>query len=202
MAGPDSPVRRTVLEGHDGTVAKFVGDAVRAVFGFALAHEDDALWAVPAASEMRLTLAALNLDLKRDYGAQSGDAARRRRRRALGGIAAGAVRRRPLGRRRLPWAFASRRLAVLAVLAVLAILAPVEIGRVERAFGELVDEEQGEERAWREHARVVFLTVVSAGLRRGEVLGLRCVTSASPTPQARSCASRRPGSAARAGGRL
>jgi class 3 adenylate cyclase len=70
MAGPDSPVRRTVLEGHDGTVAKFVGDAVRAVFGFALAHEDDALWAVPAASEMRLTLAALNLDLKRDYGAE------------------------------------------------------------------------------------------------------------------------------------
>jgi integrase len=54
------------------------------------------------------------------------------------------------------------------------ILTPVEIGRVERAFAELVDQaDEDEERAWREQARVVFLTVVSAGLRRGEVLGLR-----------------------------
>jgi integrase len=53
------------------------------------------------------------------------------------------------------------------------ILSPVEIGRVERAFVELADEADGEERDWREQARVVFLTVVSAGLRRGEVLGLR-----------------------------
>jgi integrase len=53
------------------------------------------------------------------------------------------------------------------------ILSPVEVGRVERAFAELLDETDGEERAWREQARVVFLTVVSAGLRRGEILGLR-----------------------------
>jgi integrase len=53
------------------------------------------------------------------------------------------------------------------------ILSPAEIARVERAFGELVEEAESEERAWREQARVVFLTVVSAGLRRGEVLGLR-----------------------------
>jgi integrase len=53
------------------------------------------------------------------------------------------------------------------------ILSPVEVGRVERAFAELVDAAEGEERAWREQARVVFLTVVSAGLRRGEILGLR-----------------------------
>jgi integrase len=53
------------------------------------------------------------------------------------------------------------------------ILSPVEIGRVERAFCELVDEATGEERAWREQARVVFLTVFLAGLRRGEILGLR-----------------------------
>jgi class 3 adenylate cyclase len=51
---------RTVLEWHGGTVKKFVGDAVMAVFGFPVAHEDDALRAVRAASEMRLTLAALN----------------------------------------------------------------------------------------------------------------------------------------------
>jgi integrase len=30
-----------------------------------------------------------------------------------------------------------------------------------------------EERAWREQARVVFLTLLGTGLRRGEVLGLR-----------------------------
>jgi integrase len=48
------------------------------------------------------------------------------------------------------------------------ILTPMEIGRIERAFLEL-DEEQ----AWREQARLVFLTVVGAGLRRGEILGLR-----------------------------
>jgi integrase len=53
------------------------------------------------------------------------------------------------------------------------ILSPVEIGRVERAFAELAEKGEGEERAFAEQARVVFLTVVSAGLRRGEVLGLR-----------------------------
>jgi integrase len=54
------------------------------------------------------------------------------------------------------------------------ILSPVEIGRVERAFAELVDEAaDDDERVWRAQARVVFLTVVSAGLRCGEVLGLR-----------------------------
>jgi integrase len=63
------------------------------------------------------------------------------------------------------------------------ILSPVEIGRVDRAFGELVDVAEGEERAWREQARIVFLTVVSAGLRRGEILGLRWrdVSLADPT---------------------
>jgi class 3 adenylate cyclase len=61
---------RTVLQRHGGTVEKFVGDAVMAVFGFPLAHEDDELRAVRAASEMRLRLAALNVDLKRDYGTE------------------------------------------------------------------------------------------------------------------------------------
>jgi integrase len=39
---------------------------------------------------------------------------------------------------------------------------------VERAFLEVDDDER-----WLEQARVVFLTVVGAGLRRGEILGLR-----------------------------
>ena len=44
---------RTVIERHGGTVEKFVGDAVMAVFGVPLVHEDDALRAVRAAAELR-----------------------------------------------------------------------------------------------------------------------------------------------------
>jgi len=44
---------RRIVERHGGTVEKFVGDAVMAVFGIPVAHEDDALRAVRAAWEMR-----------------------------------------------------------------------------------------------------------------------------------------------------
>ena len=44
---------RAILERHGGTVEKFVGDAVMAVFGIPVSHEDDALRAVRAAAEMR-----------------------------------------------------------------------------------------------------------------------------------------------------
>jgi class 3 adenylate cyclase/tetratricopeptide (TPR) repeat protein len=44
---------RRIVERHGGTVEKFVGDAVMAVFGIPASHEDDALRAVRAASEMR-----------------------------------------------------------------------------------------------------------------------------------------------------
>ena len=40
-------------------------------------------------------------------------------------------------------------------------------------FDELIEAAKDEERAWREQARVLFLTIVTAGLRRGEILGLR-----------------------------
>ncbi len=59
---------RRVLERHGGTVEKFIGDAVMAVFGIPVLHEDDALRAVRAASEMRGALAALNTELERDRG--------------------------------------------------------------------------------------------------------------------------------------
>jgi class 3 adenylate cyclase/tetratricopeptide (TPR) repeat protein len=48
------------IEAQGGTVEKFVGDAVMAVFGVPLAHEDDALRAVRAACRMRGRLADWN----------------------------------------------------------------------------------------------------------------------------------------------
>jgi class 3 adenylate cyclase/tetratricopeptide (TPR) repeat protein len=59
---------RSVLEQHGGTVEKFIGDAVMAVFGIPAAHEDDALRAVRAAVEMRARLAELNSELTHERG--------------------------------------------------------------------------------------------------------------------------------------
>ena len=51
---------RAAIERHGGTVEKFIGDAVAAVFGLPVAHEDDALRAVRAAIEMQERLRSLN----------------------------------------------------------------------------------------------------------------------------------------------
>jgi class 3 adenylate cyclase/tetratricopeptide (TPR) repeat protein len=59
---------REAIERHGGTVEKFIGDAVMAVFGVPVVHEDDALRAVRAAADMRTALADLNDELQRDWG--------------------------------------------------------------------------------------------------------------------------------------
>ncbi len=61
-------VARGCVERHGGTVEKFIGDAVMAVFGVPTAHEDDALRALRAAAELRESITSLNDALVRDYG--------------------------------------------------------------------------------------------------------------------------------------
>ena len=57
-----------VIARHGGTVEKFMGDAVMAVFGVPVVHEDDALRAARAALEMRDTLIDLNEELAQRWG--------------------------------------------------------------------------------------------------------------------------------------
>jgi class 3 adenylate cyclase/tetratricopeptide (TPR) repeat protein len=59
---------RRVIERHGGTVEKFIGDAVMAVFGVPVLHEDDALRAVRAAAGLREEISLLNAELEADFG--------------------------------------------------------------------------------------------------------------------------------------
>ena len=52
---------KAIVERHGGSVEKFIGDAVMAVFGVPARHEDDALRAVRAAIEMRDAIPELGL---------------------------------------------------------------------------------------------------------------------------------------------
>jgi class 3 adenylate cyclase/tetratricopeptide (TPR) repeat protein len=53
---------KAIVERHGGSVEKFIGDAVMAVFGVPVLHEDDALRAVRAAVEMRDALPELGIE--------------------------------------------------------------------------------------------------------------------------------------------
>ncbi len=59
-----------VVERHGGTVEKFIGDAVMAVFGVPTAFEDHAERAVRAALELQEELTRVNAELQRGWGVQ------------------------------------------------------------------------------------------------------------------------------------
>jgi class 3 adenylate cyclase len=62
---------KAIVERHGGSVEKFIGDAVMAVFGVPAAHEDDAMRAVRAAVEMRDALP--ELDVQARIGVNTGE---------------------------------------------------------------------------------------------------------------------------------
>ena len=54
---------RSCVEAHGGATEKFIGDAVMAVFGAEVSHEDDALRAVRTALDTLAKVSELNVDL-------------------------------------------------------------------------------------------------------------------------------------------
>jgi len=72
ILGPYHDRVRSELERHGGTVEKFIGDAVMALFGAPVAHEDDPERAVRSALEIRDFFASEGLELR--IGITTGEA--------------------------------------------------------------------------------------------------------------------------------
>ena len=66
---------KTIIERYGGTVEKFIGDAVMAVWGAPVAHEDDAERAVRAALELVAVVPELHPALEARAGVLTGEAA-------------------------------------------------------------------------------------------------------------------------------
>jgi class 3 adenylate cyclase/tetratricopeptide (TPR) repeat protein len=66
---------RTVIERYGGTLEKFIGDAVMAVWGTPVAQEDDAERAVRAALDLVATIPELDVNLSARVGVLTGEAA-------------------------------------------------------------------------------------------------------------------------------
>src|SRR4051794_17249890 len=61
---------RQTVERHGGTVERYVGDALMAVFGIPVAHEDDALRAVRTALDMRDEVTELHEEMRDARGVE------------------------------------------------------------------------------------------------------------------------------------
>ncbi len=68
-------IARLAVERHGGTIEKFIGDAVMAVWGTPTAHEDDAERAVRAAMELLDGVQGLGEDISARAGIVTGEAA-------------------------------------------------------------------------------------------------------------------------------
>jgi class 3 adenylate cyclase/tetratricopeptide (TPR) repeat protein len=64
---------RVALERHGATIETFIGDAVMAVFGLPVRHEDDAIRAIRAAADMQAALPVLNEALRAQFGLEIGN---------------------------------------------------------------------------------------------------------------------------------
>ena len=75
---------RRVLDSHGGVVAKYIGDAVMAVFGLPVVREDEPFAPWAAADGMREALERLNNELEEGWGVRLDQPHRREHRR--GGV--------------------------------------------------------------------------------------------------------------------
>lgn len=63
-------VSRSIVESHGGTIMKFMGDAVVAVFGLPVSREDDPLRAIRATWDLFTAVHELNVDFRASHGVE------------------------------------------------------------------------------------------------------------------------------------